>query len=256
MALLLALLLAAPALAAEPVTLVFPSGGELKGVLLQDEAGVYVLERDGGQLEFPHASVTAVRREPNAEAEFRARQANLPLKDPEALWDLARFAAENGLMGRAERAARRVLALDADHAGARAFLGYERVFGEWLSGDALKRARGWVRHEGAWMTLARRQELLEREARPPSPPRHDALAAAINHLAFQLSGPRHHGISQVVMTDGGAAVRELARRADVRFGRPEGEEQGPQPWRPEPFRAGSSTLGIPPMDPVGSRIGY
>lgn len=210
------------------------------------------MERDGGQLEFPHAAVSEVVRAPNAEGEFRAREANLPPKDAGALWDLARFAAENGLLGRADRTARRVLALDADHAGARAFLGYERVFGEWLTGDALKRAKGWVRHEGTWMTLAQRKALLDREARAQESP----SPAAVPLLALRLEEPRPAPPARFVLMDGGAAARELARRADVRFGRREGDSQGGQPWRPEPFRAGSTTLGIPPMDPVGSRIGY
>lgn len=238
MALLLSLLLAAPALAADPVTLVFPSGGELKGVLLQDTGGVYVLERDGGQLEFPHASVARVRREPNAEAVFRAREAKLPLKDPAALWDLGRFAAENGLPGRARRAAERVLVLDPDHAGARAHLGYERVFGQWIRGDELMRAKGLVRHEGTWMTLSQRKSLLKDETRAQE-------EVSINSLTIQLAAQRPP-VTQIVLNDGGAAALNDARRAHFRFGRPEGEEQGPQPWRPEPFRAGYSVLGIPP----------
>lgn len=249
---LLALVLAWPVFAAEPVTLVFPSGGELKGVLLQDAGGVYVLERDGGQLEFPHASVARVRREPNAEAAFRKREEALPLKDPAALWSLAGFAAENGLPGRARRAAERVLILDPDHAEARAHLGYERVFGQWVRGDELMRAKGLVRHEGTWMTLSQRKALFEREARAqeeaerrPAPPRYDGLAAAINGLTAQLAAPRP-AVTQIVLNDGGAAALRNARRAHFRFGRPEGEEQGLQPWRPEPFRAGYSVLGIPP----------
>lgn len=272
MSALLTILLAAIAGAAEPVTLVFPSGGRLSGVLLDESRGLYVLERDGGQLEFPHAAVAEVVRAPNAEGEFRAREAALPPKDAAALWDLAHFAAENGLLGRADRTARRVLALDADHAGARAYLGYERIFGEWLSGDALKRAKGWVRHEGSWMTLAQRRFLLDAEVRAredaadgPTPPRYDGLAAAINSLVLQLDGPRQTGQTRFVLMDGGASARAHARRATHRFGRasPErsrtgrdDEVQGAQPWRPEPFRAGSPTLGIPPMDPVGSRFGY
>lgn len=251
MALLLALLLAAPALAADAVTLVFPSGGELKGVLLQDEGGVYVLERDGGQLEFPHASVTRVRREPNAESAFRAREAKLPFKDPAALWELARFAAENGLPGRARRAAERVLALDADHAEARAHLGYERVFGQWVRGDELMRAKGLVRHEGTVMTLAQRKSLLEQETRVPEDPK---FAVTVNFLNAQLVAP-HPAVTQVVLNDGGAFALMQARHARRRFGARD-DEQGPQPWRPEPFRAGSSALGIPPMEPVGSRIGF
>lgn len=263
MAPLLALLLVWPVFAAEPVTLVFPSGGELKGVLLQSEGSVYVLERDGGQLEFPHASVARVRREPNAEATFRAREATLPLKDPAALWALGRFAADNGLPSRARRAAERVLALDPDHAEARAHLGYERVFGQWMRGDELMRAKGLVRHEGTVMTLAQRKTLLEEEARaredaarrPPPPPHTDALASAINGLAAQLAAPRPT-VTQIVLNDGGTFALMQARHARRRFGRREDEEQGAQPWRPEPFRIGSSTLGIPPMGPVWSRIGF
>lgn len=245
MAVLATLLLAlGAAQAAEPVTLLFPSGGRLSGVLLDESRGLYVLERDGGQLEFPHSAVAEVVRAPNAEGEFRAREAALPPKDAGALWDLARFAAESGLLGRADRAARRVLSLDNDHAGARAYLGYERVFGEWLSGDALKRAKGWVRHEGTWMTLAQRKAILERDARaqePPAPP-----AAIPLLLALRLEEPRPAVPTRFVLMDGGAAARDLARRADVRFGRREGETQGAQPWRPEPFRPGYSVLGIPP----------
>jgi hypothetical protein len=255
-------LLAGLAFAAEPVTLVFPSGGRLSGVLLRDSGEVYVLERDGGQLEFPHGSVSEVVREPNADAEFRAREAAAPPGDAAALWELARFAAENGLPGRAERAAERILSLDPEHPGARAFLGYARVFGEWRRGDALKRAQGFVRHEGEWMTLAQRKALLAYEARADDEarrrprPAFDGLALALETLTRRLSVREPEGITRFVLMDGGASAREHARRARFRFGRREDDEQGARPWRPEPFRVGSSTLGLPPMEPVGSRIGF
>lgn len=257
-------LLAGLASAAEPVTLVFPSGGRLSGVLLEDKDGVYLLERDGGELEFPHASVSEVHREPTAEGEFQSREAAADPRDAAALWELARFAGENGLPGRAERTAERVLALDPDHPEARAFLGYARVFGQWRRGDDLKRAQGWVRHEGEWMTLAQRKALLAYEAgaadearrRPGPAPSFDGLARALEGLARRLSVPEPEGITRFVLLDGGASAREHARRARLRFGRREEDEQGARPWRPEPFRAGYSVLGLPPPEPVGSRIGF
>lgn len=264
MAALLALLLAAAASASEPVTLVFPSGGRLSGVLLEDKDGVYLLERDGGQLEFPHGSVSEVNREPTAEGEFRAREAAADPRDPAALWELTRFAAEHGLPGRAERTAERVLALAPDHPEARGFLGYARVFGTWRRGDSLRRAQGWVRHEGEWMTLAQRKALLAYEAgaaeaaesRPAPRTDFDGLASVLESLARRLSAPEPEGLTRFVLMDGGASAREHARRARFRFGRREGDEQGAQPWRPEPFRVGHSVLGIPPPEPVGSRIGF
>lgn len=242
--LLLLALWALAAGAAEPVTLVFPSGGELRGVLLDAADGVYVLERDGGLLEFPAESVSEVRREGNAESAFRAREALLPAGDAAALWELARFAAESGLPARARRAAERVVALDPDHAPARALLGHERVFGQWLAGNALARAKGWVRHEGAWMTPAERKAYLERDAREREEsllrpaPRRDALAAALERLAARLERRPPEGITRVVLMDGGASARALARKARRELGLPdEDERNAPLPWRLEPFRA-------------------
>ncbi|TBR22581.1 hypothetical protein EPO15_07770 [bacterium] len=260
MAPLLPLLFALSAAAAEPVTLVFPSGGRLSGVLLEDSGGVYVLERDGGQLEFPHEAVARVLHEPNPEAAARARESALPAGDAAGLWALARYCADNGLTARARRTAERVLTLEPTHAEARAFLGYELVFGQWLRGEELTRAKGWVRHEGKWMTLAQRRRLLEEESeaapRPP-PPVYDGLAAAINSLARRLAEPRQPDVTRMVYFDGGAFARANARHARRRLGRrDEDEEQGAQPWRPVPFSPGYSVLGIPPMDPVGSRFGF
>ena len=251
----LLLLAALGAAAGEPATLVFPSGGELSGWLSEEDDGILVLERDGGMLQFPASAVAKVRRGPNAEGSYRAREAALKAGDPDGLWRLARFAADNGLPGRARRAAERALALSPDHAEARAFLGYERVFGQWLKGDELRRTQGWVRHEGAWMTVAQRKAILEdqsredaRAERRPAPPpvtRGD-LAVVLNRLSIELATRRSEGVTRVVALDGGAFARAQASRARIRFGRRQDDEQGPQPWRPEPFRAGYSVLGIPP----------
>ena len=46
----------------------------------------------------------------------------------------------------------RVLALDPEHRAARRALGYAEVDRTWLRGDALRRARGFVRHAGRWVT--------------------------------------------------------------------------------------------------------
>jgi len=66
----------------------------------------------------------------------------------------------------ATKAFRRVLDADPDHRAARRALGYEEVDGRWLRGDDLWRARGFVHHEGKWMTALEFAEATrpEREA--------------------------------------------------------------------------------------------
>ena len=85
-ALAVCLLLAAPAAAApEGVTLVFPSGGQIRGVLLSDDGRELSLEVDGGTVEFARDAVAEVRREPNVHAEFKGREARTDPKDAGAL---------------------------------------------------------------------------------------------------------------------------------------------------------------------------
>lgn len=52
----------------------------------------------------------------------------------------------------AAEAYERVLALEPDHAAARRALGFERVEGRWLTGEQRQRAKGLIHHEGRWVT--------------------------------------------------------------------------------------------------------
>ncbi len=58
----------------------------------------------------------------------------------------------------AAQAYERVLEADPEHRAARRALGYDLVGGQWLQGDELWRARGFIHHAGKWMTA---QEFAE-----------------------------------------------------------------------------------------------
>ena len=75
-----------------------------------------------------------------------------PLSTPiEAYKRALQLEAEGDADGAAEAYAT-VIRLDPDHLAARRALGYEQIDGTWYQGDALYRAKGFVHHEGRWMT--------------------------------------------------------------------------------------------------------
>ena len=255
-ALALCLLLGAPGAAAPPegVTVVFPSGGQIRGVLLSDDGRELSLEVDGGTVEFARDAVAEVRREPNAHAEFKGREARADPKDAGALWTLAQWASENGLPGWARLSAERALAADPEHAGARAFLGYQHADGAWRRGEDLMRAKGYVRHGGRWMTFSEREGALDAEAREAALAKAAALEArrarAWTDELYRLEARRR---PESVFVN--VSVTFLRRPFHDRLSLPRMGPEADHAWRPEPFRFGEAALGIPAVDPVGAHAG-
>ncbi|MGQ0614233.1 MAG: HEAT repeat domain-containing protein [Planctomycetaceae bacterium] len=101
------------------------------------------------------------------EAEYTGRVAVLPQDDAEAHYRLALWCAGEGLAAYEQRHYRAVVTLDPDHRAARRALGFENVAGRWVKGREAMEAKGFVEHEGAWLT----REEHEHYAR-------DAVAAA------------------------------------------------------------------------------
>ncbi|MBI5596113.1 MAG: hypothetical protein HY928_08505 [Elusimicrobia bacterium] len=216
--LLLASVCAAARTAPVGVTLRFPSGGSLEGVLLSESSGAVRIESDGGLIEFSRGELSALIVAPNAHSEFKRREAALPERDAAALWSLSHWALENGLPGWGVSCARKVLLLEPGHPGARGL----------LAGPAEVREL-----EGAWVRW--------------DPPRSAPAPARPLPVA-----PRAQAVHYFL---GPTAVRLPPARLELGLA-PPGTQTGPGPWRPEPFQAPAPVLGIPPPEPVGSRIGY
>lgn len=149
----------------EGVTVKLKNGGRLEGILHDDAENIW-LEVDGGKIGFELGIVESIEVKPNRHSEFREREAAVDAADPAALWALASWASARGLSGYARATSLRVIGLDADHAGARALLGYEKIGGRWLSHDEAMVAKGYVRFEGRWITKAEQEAILrERDER-------------------------------------------------------------------------------------------
>lgn len=148
---------------------VLKDGRRVEGTLLRDDHKVVV--RTGlGELEFERSAVREILRGKTPREEFAAREATARSADDfAALGDWAR---ERDLPSLAKKAWRRAIELEADHAAARASLGFVRHGSEWLTveqrdarvkqeDEAAQRAKGLVQHEGRWITPEDKQRLEE-----------------------------------------------------------------------------------------------
>lgn len=156
--LLLSLGLTSAALADE---VVLKNGSAFSGIV-REEGDKVVVEMDYGTMTFKKVDVRSIQRGDDVLSQFqeKARKAT----DVKSMMELASWARDKGLAGRASELHRKVIALDPDQAEARRSLGYEKFNGQWLTGDELMTARGFVKISGRWMAKDTADRILEQEA--------------------------------------------------------------------------------------------
>ncbi len=84
--------------------------------------------------------------------EYKQRVAKIDADDAKAHYALALWCQEQDLNVYALREHRNVVVLDPEHRASRRALGYERVAGRWAKGKDAMAAKGFVEHDGVWMT--------------------------------------------------------------------------------------------------------
>lgn len=85
-------------------------------------------------------------------AEYRKRAGVVSVDDAAGHYRLALWAQSQDMKIEARRHFRIVVTLDTDHRAARRALGFETVAGRWVRGKEAMRAKGFVQHDGVWMT--------------------------------------------------------------------------------------------------------
>jgi hypothetical protein len=112
------------------------------------------------------SAAPALADEPSSEALalYAGKAAKLTATDADGWAKLAAWAGANGLTMESQGAYANALRADANHAGARAALGYEMLRGKWLRTADAKRAKGFVRYGGQWVLPAERDYLRKRDA--------------------------------------------------------------------------------------------
>ncbi len=153
----LSLALASAALADE---VVLRNGSTFSG-LVREEGDRVVVEMDFGTMSFRKVDVRSISKgsDPYSEFETRSKAAT----EVKSLLELAVWAKEKGLGTKSTDLYRKILTLDPDQADARKALGYEKVAGQWLAGDELMVARGFVKVNGRWLIKETAERLQEQD---------------------------------------------------------------------------------------------
>ncbi|WP_197439801.1 HEAT repeat domain-containing protein [Calycomorphotria hydatis] len=132
------------------------SGGRIAGEIqpLPDEgatSSIAVKTLSGVMVEIDRENIREIITRPLEHEEFE-RKARATPETTDELWALAEWCRERRLNEPRIETLNRLLALDADHERARSALGYLREDGEWLTRDELMSRRGFILHDGKYIT--------------------------------------------------------------------------------------------------------
>ncbi|MCC7018096.1 MAG: hypothetical protein IT564_12950 [Rhodospirillales bacterium] len=165
----LALLLSCGAATADIVYLT--NGRSIEGkVTVKD--GKVIVEKPDGVVILDASKVDRIEKKESLVEAYEKQLAAIDEKAGGAaakFAELGQWARSRDMDNQAEACFLKAIELDADHAAARAGLGYTKHDGKWMTEDELQQARGMVRHGDAWVTpeakadLERLQALTELE---------------------------------------------------------------------------------------------
>lgn len=148
-------LLTAPSARADEITL--DTGGVIRGRIIKDSDGKLTIQVDSGTITLDRKQVVSIRAGRTLLDDFEDRAAaleeNATADDTYAVGSWAR---RHGLTRRAREMFEKTLERDADHDRARRALGYVRYSGQWMTREEVNLAAGLVKYKGKWVTPAER----------------------------------------------------------------------------------------------------
>lgn len=139
------------------------NGRKITGNVSKKDANKVVIEVGAGTITVDAKDVSSINPGKTALNEYEERSAAVQNSTkPAEVYDLLTWAKSKGLSRYVTPLATRIVALDPEHAGARAELHYEKVNGKWLTFDQAQEARGLIKLEDRWVTKAEIQLIENR----------------------------------------------------------------------------------------------
>lgn len=116
--------------------------------------------------------------------ELGTRLAAVKADDAEGFYQVAKWARSKRLFGDMRRIARKAIAVDPDHEGARLYLGEMKVNGKWMKKARAMKELGYVRYKSRWYNLDEYAKLRAEEGRKK---RQIRLDREVNRLVRRMS---------------------------------------------------------------------
>src|SRR5918993_5539108 len=141
-------------------------GGRISGRILSRTDTAVQVDVGAGIITVSMANVVSIEERRSLVDDYQERASRLRADDVPGWLQLARWSQSEGLRTQARRIYERILTIDPQNVEANQALGRVLVDGRWVSEQESYRARGYVQFEGAWVTPAERDAIVEqRDAR-------------------------------------------------------------------------------------------
>ncbi|MDF1661280.1 MAG: hypothetical protein P1V97_05885, partial [Planctomycetota bacterium] len=132
--------------------LVMKNGSRLEGEIVDQKDGLLKVKvNESAFVEVQAIQVVKIIKKPTRWQVLAQRRAQIKKGDVEALFELSKWCKKNFLAKDSRRICEEIIALNPDHLGARAVLGYVRSSGQWILEKDFYKAKGYVRYKGRWI---------------------------------------------------------------------------------------------------------
>ena len=139
------------------------SGGRVEGAIVRRTASEVVVQTAAGKVTLKAAEVARIEVKASPLDVYREMAAKVKEDDADGRYQLGLWSQDQKLFREARLEFEKALALDPNHKGARAKLGFVQRDGQWLTPAEAKKADGLVRVGDQWMTEQERLRLEQRD---------------------------------------------------------------------------------------------
>lgn len=139
------------------------SGGKVEGAILSQSETEVVVQTAAGKVTLKVADVARIEARTSPLDVYRQMAAKVKGDDADGHYALGLWCQDQKLFGQARQEFEKAIALDPNHKGARARLGYVLRDGKWLTEAEAKKADGLVRVGEKWVTEQERVQLEQRK---------------------------------------------------------------------------------------------
>ncbi len=182
----LALAVALPLLIPRPCLadrVILNDGRVWEGRILSRDDTSIVIQTIGGPITLRQNDIQRIEPGKLPQDIYRERADALARDDLSGHFLLGLWCEKQGLRKEAHDHLSDVIGLDPDHEGARKALGYQRHDGKWMTEAEINQARGLILYQGRWLTP---EDAAAQQAEEQRRARADALAAEVQRLARRI----------------------------------------------------------------------